>query len=693
MQLLRLFAFCSVLGASTFAQSVESIPFRVNLTPGEEVPALTLNAAGFSTVWFHVVRDAAGQVVSGTVDFHVRYQFPGEVTFTGFHIHRGAAGTNGPVVLDTRITGANPVVDASGRGEILRPVTVPPGSPGVAVLNELLANPTNFYLNLHTTVNPGGAVRGQLRRTEYRVLGALLDPANEVPPVANSQARGIAFVTLLAGVEPNGALHSAEVTFDVNFSGFADATLFTGMHIHQGRGGANGPVTIDTGLGRAQNITPNPGGAGSLRYVIDVNAASAASVNTVYTLLQDPDGAYLNLHTAANPGGEIRGQLRSTEALRFSMLDMSPLQEVPPLQNLNARADGAFLVHLLRRPDGAALAAQIVFTVNYVFVGEVTFTGLHIHSGAAGVNGPVVLDSGIRAASTITNPFGFGNIYRSAVALTEPQVNALNGLLLNPRNYYINLHTTANPGGAVRAQLMGGATPSPRLDNVIQSVSDPSRTMLVPGGLMTLYGSGFTSVPANLDGWLGARAPTSLNGASVTLGMASAPILEVKPNTIIAQVPVETALGPVDLSVTTPSGVSNTLRPVIVRSAPSLFFDQIAADGLRVVAIDRRTGQSVTQQNPAAAGAPLAIFGTGFGPPDPPAQTGVVAFGANIGLFRGTRVIASGNDTPGGNVAFTIPGFIGLTQINFEAPAASGPVRLEVEHLGARSNATVLYMR
>ena len=117
---LALLATVSMI-SSAFGQSVESIPFRINMSPANEVPALEgLAATGFGTVWVHVVRDAAGKVTSGTVDFGIRYQFPGEVSITGFHIHRGNAGANGPVLLDTRITGANPVVDATGRGEIKR---------------------------------------------------------------------------------------------------------------------------------------------------------------------------------------------------------------------------------------------------------------------------------------------------------------------------------------------------------------------------------------------------------------------------------------------------------------------------------------------------------------------------------------------------------------------------------------------
>lgn len=68
------------------------------------------------------------------------------------HIHRGVAGTNGPIVV---------------------PLTTPPaGNPGTssgcvsnigaALIASLRADPSRFYVNVHTAAFPGGAVRGQL---------------------------------------------------------------------------------------------------------------------------------------------------------------------------------------------------------------------------------------------------------------------------------------------------------------------------------------------------------------------------------------------------------------------------------------------------------------------------------------------------------------------------------------------------
>jgi hypothetical protein len=64
------------------------------------------------------------------------------------HIHRGAAGVAGPVVVP---------LDPPAGGKST-------GCPTVAkeVADEIMANPSNFYVNVHTAEHPAGAIRGQL---------------------------------------------------------------------------------------------------------------------------------------------------------------------------------------------------------------------------------------------------------------------------------------------------------------------------------------------------------------------------------------------------------------------------------------------------------------------------------------------------------------------------------------------------
>jgi hypothetical protein len=65
------------------------------------------------------------------------------------HIHRGAAGTNGPVVVGL----AAP--DASGTSTGCATTTA-------AMIADILANRAGYYVNVHTKEHPGGAIRAQL---------------------------------------------------------------------------------------------------------------------------------------------------------------------------------------------------------------------------------------------------------------------------------------------------------------------------------------------------------------------------------------------------------------------------------------------------------------------------------------------------------------------------------------------------
>lgn len=124
---------------------------------------------------------------------------------------------------------------------------------------------------------------GQLRPSQkVDIYEARLTGAQEVPPV-NTAANGMAEIQLNTNTNV--------LTWKVTYSGLSGTP--TGGHIH-------GPA------GPGQN-------AGVLIPFANV-AAMPVSGQTTITSQQYGDLAaglwYVNLHTAANPGGEIRGQLR-----------------------------------------------------------------------------------------------------------------------------------------------------------------------------------------------------------------------------------------------------------------------------------------------------------------------------------------------------------------------------------------------
>ncbi len=75
------------------------------------------------------------------------------------HIHRGTAGTNGPVVANLAWPQDGQSADCISEGENAKfTAPVPPG-----IVQEILQYPENFYVNIHNTEYPGGAIRAQLR--------------------------------------------------------------------------------------------------------------------------------------------------------------------------------------------------------------------------------------------------------------------------------------------------------------------------------------------------------------------------------------------------------------------------------------------------------------------------------------------------------------------------------------------------
>jgi hypothetical protein len=100
-------------------------------------------------------------------------------------------------------------------------------------------------------------------------------------------------------------------------------------------------------------------------------------------LLANPTGFYVNLHTSANPGGAIRGQLTKLVEILAVSVEMNTQEEFPApnLTNENGIGTGTITVIVRRNALGEVIGGTVTFTVNFNFNGEVRFTGLHIHEG------------------------------------------------------------------------------------------------------------------------------------------------------------------------------------------------------------------------------------------------------------------------------------------------------------------------
>ncbi|MFP5377417.1 MAG: CHRD domain-containing protein [Acidimicrobiia bacterium] len=82
---------------------------------------------------------------------------------TAAHIHEGAPGENGPVVANLAAPADGNAADCLTEGET-GPGTTPKFPTGEAgIVQDILANPGDYYVNVHNAEHPGGAIRGQLR--------------------------------------------------------------------------------------------------------------------------------------------------------------------------------------------------------------------------------------------------------------------------------------------------------------------------------------------------------------------------------------------------------------------------------------------------------------------------------------------------------------------------------------------------
>jgi CHRD domain len=130
--------------------------FTVQLSSQNEVPPITnaeQPARGTAVITFHTD--------TNTVDFNVSLTgFTATSAVNVAHIHGpdGPAGVNRPVLVNTSLTpGTVGLVNGAGTFSFAS-VTV-----SAANVQAILAAPQNFYFNVHTTLNGGGAIRGQLQ--------------------------------------------------------------------------------------------------------------------------------------------------------------------------------------------------------------------------------------------------------------------------------------------------------------------------------------------------------------------------------------------------------------------------------------------------------------------------------------------------------------------------------------------------
>ena len=158
-------AGCSGSSSTTTSPSTgagsSNVRFTAALSPAQETPPITnaeSTGSGAATIDFTITRDASNVITQAIVNFQVNMTgFPSTAVVNIAHIHTGATGVAGPVLVNTT-TVPGEVVLSAGAGNFTRNGIAMTAS----VAQSIIDNPAGFYFNVHTTLNPGGVMRGQL---------------------------------------------------------------------------------------------------------------------------------------------------------------------------------------------------------------------------------------------------------------------------------------------------------------------------------------------------------------------------------------------------------------------------------------------------------------------------------------------------------------------------------------------------
>jgi hypothetical protein len=342
---------------------------RTFMSGDQEVPPVVTGAVGTGTL----VLETPSRLIGGSVTLD-------GMTATAAHIHQGAVGVNGPIIV-------NLVETAPGTW------SVPAGS----MLTESQAAALaagELYFNAHTAANPNGEIRGQIGRD---VLISRMSPAQEVPPPV-STATGMGRLIL----DPTTRRFSASVT--------VSGMVATAAHIHSGGAGINGPIIFP--------LTETAAGSG-----VWVAAADATLSEAQLTLLRE-GGLYFNAHSAAFPNGEIRGQI----AREVGIARLSGAEEVPPTPSTATGTATLVIDPRTRVASGSLMLSGL------------TANAAHVHIGAVGVNGPIIVP--------LTGTGGIVWSVPPGSTLTADQFRAF-----KQGGLYFNAHTTLFPNGEIRGQI------------------------------------------------------------------------------------------------------------------------------------------------------------------------------------------------------------------------------------------------
>ncbi len=371
---------------------IAPVMFQTVLSGTHERPNPVTNSAGTGSATF--------ALVGNQLTFNISYRnLSGNATAA--HIH-GPADENGATGVMVDLGPFNGGAFGAS-GNMSGTITLNPAQ--LAALVDGLT-----YVNIHTDLNQPGEIRGQIRpQTTAMPFTAILSGESERPnPVTNTTATGSATFSL-----EGDTLH-----FDIRYSGLISNA--TASHIH-------GPASAAQGAGIMIDLGPyHIGPFGSTNGTIAGRVVlTPTQKNAVVSGL-----TYVNVHSAAHNGGEIRGQIAPV----LMQTSLSGGNERPNPVMSTGSGSGIF----------ALVRDQLSFNITYRDLPS-TATASHIHGPATVFQSAGVL---INFAPFNGGAYGVsGGLAGTTSLVSSNLASVIDGLT------YFNFHTTNNQPGEIRGQI------------------------------------------------------------------------------------------------------------------------------------------------------------------------------------------------------------------------------------------------
>jgi hypothetical protein len=257
-------------------------------------------------------------------------------------------------------------------------------------------------------------VPGVATATDATLLRARLNGVSEVPGPGDPDGFGQAFVRL----------SHDRICFALEWSDIDNPTR---GHIHVGAPGVAGGIVV-----AFFEVLPAslPDALASARGCVAADPALIAEIRG------NPGNYYVNIHNGTFPAGAIRGQLRrgggDLPVPRQLSASLSGANEVPP-----GDPDGRGRAFVSAKDD------RVCFAITWERIAQ-PVAG-HIHRGAKGVNGPIVVGFPVFA--------GLPAHFNGVDGCVSANPDLVNEIRRHPSGFYVNLHTPDFQGGAIRGQL------------------------------------------------------------------------------------------------------------------------------------------------------------------------------------------------------------------------------------------------